>query len=120
MVNCHNIAMIKHLGTNLQRLNVLSCFEYQSGITNEEEDLMFVSEPELFSIGTINLTLNTVSVVVINIMQIGRTIDIADPIIEFILIHGGSTETIVDKEPRTSLKNKVYLEIYYHHKPSQV
>jgi hypothetical protein len=112
--------MIKHLGTNLQRLNVLSCFEYQSGIKNEEEDLMFVSEPELFSIGTINLTLNTVSAVVINIMQVGRTIDIADPIIEFILIHGGSTKTIVDKEPRTSLKNKVYLEIYYHHKPSQV
>jgi hypothetical protein len=53
-------------------------------------------------------------------MQVGRIIDIADPIIELILIHGGSAETIVDKEPRASLKNKVYLEIYYHHKPRQV
>jgi hypothetical protein len=28
---------------------------YENGIIDEEKDLMFASEPELFSIGTINL-----------------------------------------------------------------
>ncbi len=38
------------MGINLKRLDVLLCFDYHNGIT-EEEDLMFVSELELFSIG---------------------------------------------------------------------
>jgi hypothetical protein len=48
------IVVTKHVGTNLKRLEVLLCFDYQNGITNEEEDMMFVSELELFSIGTIS------------------------------------------------------------------
>jgi hypothetical protein len=34
---------------------VLLCYNYQNGITNEEEDIIFATEPKLFSIGTINL-----------------------------------------------------------------
>ncbi len=43
------IVVTKHMGTNLKRLEVLLCFDYQNGITNEKEDMMFASEPELFS-----------------------------------------------------------------------
>jgi hypothetical protein len=57
--------MTKHLGTNLKRPKVLLCFDYQNGITNEEY-LMFISEPELFSIGTISLPLKPINLVVIN------------------------------------------------------
>jgi hypothetical protein len=40
--------MIKHLGTNLKRPKVLLCFDYQNGIIDEEEDLMFTNEPDIF------------------------------------------------------------------------
>jgi hypothetical protein len=43
------------LGINLKRPKVLLCFDYHNGIIDEEEDLMFANEPELFSIGTISL-----------------------------------------------------------------
>jgi hypothetical protein len=49
------IAVIKHLGTNLKRLKILLCFDYQNGNIDEEEDL--ISELELFSIGIVNLPL---------------------------------------------------------------
>jgi hypothetical protein len=58
--------MTKHLSINLKRPKVLLCFDYQNDITNEEENLMFTSEPKFFSIGTINLPLDDVNVVVIN------------------------------------------------------
>ncbi len=66
--NCiiRTIIMIKHLGINLKRPKVLLCFDYQNGITNEEKEMMFTSEPELFSIDTINLPLDDVNVVVVN------------------------------------------------------
>jgi hypothetical protein len=31
------------------------CYNYQNGITDEEENIIFVIEPNLFSIGTTNL-----------------------------------------------------------------
>lgn len=61
------IVATKHLSSKLKRLEILLCFDYQNGITNEEEDLMFVSEL-LFSISTINLPLNTMDIVIVNRM----------------------------------------------------
>jgi hypothetical protein len=57
--------MTKHLGTNLKRPKVLLCFDYQNDITNEKY-LMFTSELELFSIGTISLPLEPINLVVVN------------------------------------------------------
>jgi hypothetical protein len=34
---------------------MLLCYDYQNGITTEEEDIIFVIEPKLFSIGIISL-----------------------------------------------------------------
>jgi hypothetical protein len=34
---------------------VLLCYNYQNGITDEEEDIIFVTKPKIFSIGTISL-----------------------------------------------------------------
>jgi hypothetical protein len=34
---------------------MLLCYDYQNGITIEEEDIIFVIEPKLFSIGIISL-----------------------------------------------------------------
>jgi hypothetical protein len=69
------IVVTKHLGTNLKRPEVLLCFVYQNGITNEEEDMMFVSELKLFSIDIISLPLETLEIVVNNTVQTEKTIE---------------------------------------------
>jgi len=48
------IIVTKHLGGEVGKSEVLLCYDYQNGITNEE-DIIFAIEPKLFSIGTINL-----------------------------------------------------------------
>jgi hypothetical protein len=63
------IAMTKHLGINMKSPKVIMWFDYHNGITNEEEDLFFASDPKLFSIGIINLPLKTLNIVVINTIQ---------------------------------------------------
>jgi hypothetical protein len=42
------------LGSEVKRLEVLLCYNYQNGITDEEEDIVFATKPKLFSIRTIN------------------------------------------------------------------
>jgi hypothetical protein len=46
---------------------MLLCYDYQNGITNEEQDIMFVIEPKLFSTWTISLP---------KIIQFAKTIDV--------------------------------------------
>ncbi len=48
------ITFTKHLGSEVRRPKVLICYNYQNDITNEE-DIIIVIEPKLFSIRTINL-----------------------------------------------------------------
>jgi hypothetical protein len=43
------------LGGEVRRVEVLLCYDYQNDITNEEEDIIFTTKLELFSIGTISL-----------------------------------------------------------------
>jgi len=42
----------------VKRPKVLLCYDYYNGIVDEEEDIIFVTKPKLFSIGIISL-LNT-------------------------------------------------------------
>ncbi len=60
------IVVIKRLNINMKSPKVLLCFDYHNGITNEEEDLIFARDLKLFSIGTINLPLNILNIVVVN------------------------------------------------------
>jgi hypothetical protein len=50
------ITITKYLGSEVRRPKVLLCYDYQNDITFEEEDIIIVIEPKLFSIGTINVT----------------------------------------------------------------
>jgi hypothetical protein len=47
------IPITKKLGAPTKRLEVLVCYDFHFGISNEEEDLMFVIELGLLSIGSI-------------------------------------------------------------------
>jgi len=67
------IVVTKHLRTNLKRLEVLLCFDYQNGITNEEKDMMFASELKLFSIGKISFPLETLEIMADNIVRTEKT-----------------------------------------------
>jgi hypothetical protein len=49
------IIVTKHLGGEVKIPKVLLCYDYQNDIINEEEDVIFAIELELFSIGTISL-----------------------------------------------------------------
>ncbi len=48
------ITVTKCLGGEVRRLEVLLCYDYQNGIT-DEKDTIFATKPKLFSIGIINL-----------------------------------------------------------------
>jgi hypothetical protein len=43
------------LGNEVRRPKILLCYDYQNGITNEEEDIIFALKPKLFSKGIISL-----------------------------------------------------------------
>jgi hypothetical protein len=48
------------------------CYDYQNGITDEEEDIIFATKPKLFSVGTISLleTIQFVKTAYVEIMDI--------------------------------------------------
>jgi hypothetical protein len=55
------------LGGEVRRLEMLLCYDYQNGIIDEEEDIIFDIELKLFPIGTINLTKTIQSVKTIDV-----------------------------------------------------
>jgi len=44
------IIVTKRLGGEVRKPKVLLCYDYQNGIIDEEEDIMFAIEPKLFLI----------------------------------------------------------------------
>jgi hypothetical protein len=78
----------------LKRLEVLLCFDYQNGITNEEEDMMFANEPKLFSIVIISIPLKTLEIVVINTIQPEKTIKVTDSKVRPFHNFKSNTETL--------------------------
>jgi len=60
------------LGSEVRTFKVLLCYDYQNGITNEEEDIIFATKPKLFSIITISLpkTIKFMKTIDVGIMDI--------------------------------------------------
>jgi len=44
------IIVTKHLGGEIRRQKVLLCYDYQNGITNEEEDIFFATESTIVTL----------------------------------------------------------------------
>jgi predicted amino acid-binding ACT domain protein len=84
--------------------------------------MKFASELELCFIGIISLPLKGVSSIVINIIQIEKTIETSyfNIVLNIEINHIVTLQTLINKELEVALENKVYLETYYHHKPSQI
>jgi hypothetical protein len=109
------IAMTKHLSINLKRPKVLLCFDYQNGIINEEEDLMFANEPELFSIDIISLPLKILKTVVVSIIQTKKNTKTIDSIANPFCNSRNNVKIVLDNKLKVSLEDKVYHETYFHH-----
>jgi hypothetical protein len=75
------------------------CFDYQNGII-DEGDPMFASEYELFSIGTIDLPLEAMNVVIVNTIQIEKIKNTIDFVVEIKVNHIGSLDTVVKRQPK--------------------
>jgi hypothetical protein len=90
------------------------------GLTNEEEDMIFETNSKLFSIGTIVISNEIVSLLSVRVIKI-RINGNSTP--EQRLLDQGAIEAMVSTiktkkfnvSSETSLQNKVYLETYYHH-----
>jgi hypothetical protein len=74
IVQCNGIirtiTINKKLGAKIKRPQVLVCYDLLEGLTNEKEDLIFEIEPELFSIGTIIISKETISLLSIGVSKI--------------------------------------------------
>ncbi len=108
------------MGSEVRRLEVLLCYNYQNGVTNEKKDIIFVIELKLFSIGIISLleTIQSMKTIDVGIMDI----DVKTSILEW----GSEVQNIENKilgnkyEPKVTMEDKVYLETYYRHQPGNV
>jgi hypothetical protein len=72
---------------------MLLCYDYQNGITNEEEDIIFATKPKLFSMGTISLheTIQSMKTIDVGIMDTYVKISISK--------HGYEVQSIEKKIP---------------------
>jgi len=61
------------LGIETRRPQILVCYDLMQGLTYEEEDLIFETEPELLSIGTITFSEETLSLLNIGVLEIEST-----------------------------------------------
>jgi hypothetical protein len=99
---------------------VLLCYNYRNGITNEEEDIIFATKPELFSIGTINLfeIIQYVKTTYVEIMDTNLKPIISEQEVEVQSIKKKITYN--GFEPRTALEDKAYPKTNYNHQPRNV
>ncbi len=108
------------MGGEVKRPKMLLCYDYYNGNTNEEEDIIFVIEPILFSIGIISL---------LEIIQSMKTTDVGimdTNVKTSIYEQGFEVQSTKKKIPgnryelKVTLEDKVYLETYYRHQPGSV
>jgi hypothetical protein len=114
------ISVTKHLGIEVKRPQMLLCHNYHNGITNGGEDIIFATNVELFSIGTISLpdTFQFVIIIESNHTSIevkNHSTKLSNII--FVLIKG---EIKNRYELVIALEEKMYLKMYYKDRPWNV
>ncbi len=64
------ISINKKLGAKTRMPQVFDCYDLLEGLIDEEEDLIFETKPVLFSIGTIIILKETISLVNVGVSEI--------------------------------------------------
>jgi len=108
------------LGIKTKRPQVFVYYDLVEGLIDEEEYLIFETKPKLFSIGTIIISDETISLVCIGVLEIRIST-------QYELEQGTLDQRALKVVPSTikpkdfyvklkiSLKNKVYPETYYYY-----
>jgi hypothetical protein len=105
------ILINKKLGVETKRPQVLVCYDFMEGLIDEEENMIFEIELELFSIGTITISDEIVSLLSVESKLKQRISN--KKAIELMASIRKTIEFNVRQE--ISLEDKVYKETYYHH-----
>ncbi len=64
------ISIIKKLGVETKRPRILTCYDLIEGLIYKEKDLIFETEPKLFSICTITISDETISLLSVGVTEI--------------------------------------------------
>jgi len=114
------ILINKKLGVETKRPQVLVCYDFMEGLIDEEENMIFEIELELFSIGTITISDEIVSLLSVRCSEITNNVESKlkqrisnKKAIELMASIRKTIEFNVRQE--ISLEDKVYKETYYHH-----
>jgi hypothetical protein len=103
----------KKLGVKTKRPQIIVCYDLLEGLTYEEEDVIFEIKPKLFSISTIIISYEVISLLSTKMSKVkingksnteSKTSD--QGIIE--VLHSTTNTTKFHVRPKTSLENKVY------------
>jgi hypothetical protein len=104
------IILIKQLRGEVRRPKMLLCYDYQNDIIDEEEDIIFATEPKLFSLGTISLheTIQYVKTTNVEIMDTNVKINILK---QGYRVHNKKKKILDNRyELKVALEDKVYLK----------
>jgi hypothetical protein len=103
----------KKLGAETRRPQVLVYYDMMEGLIDEEEDLIFEIEPKLFSISIINILDEKISLLNVAVTKVRIN---GESELEQGISHQKVTKTIeFNVTLETSVEDKVYPKIYYHH-----
>jgi len=119
------ILVNKNLGVETKRPQILVCYDMMEGLIDEEEDLIFETELELFSIGTITISDETISLLSVGVtkIKINGESEPKERISDKKTTEVMALTTKITKfnvKPKTSMEDKVYLKIYYHHNQANI
>jgi hypothetical protein len=114
------ISANRKLGAKSKRPQLLAYYDLMERLTYEEEDLIFETKLELFSIGKIMLSKEMISFLSVRVSKI-RSIEESDPeqgtldqiVAKVVLSTMKSKDFYVKLE--VSMEDKVYPKTYYHH-----
>jgi predicted NUDIX family phosphoesterase len=108
------------LGIETRRPQVLVYYDLVEGLIDEEEDLIFETKLELFPLGIINISNETISLLSIGVLEIKINIESK---LEQRTLDKRTTEVVFSTikledfyvKLEISLGDKVYPKTYYHH-----
>ncbi len=109
------ISINKKLGVETRRPQVLVCYDVVERLINEKEDLIFKTRPKLFSINTIIISTEKISLLNVKVSKIRINEDSALKQIRTKVVPLTTKPKNFYFKSKISLEDKVYPFIYYHH-----
>ncbi len=113
------------MGVETKRPQIVVYYDLMERLTNEEENLIFEIERELFSIDTITFSKEMISLLSVGMLNISSIEESnQEQRIEYQITTKVVPSIMRSKDfcvkPEVSLEDKVYLKTYYHHNQDDI